>query len=119
MNKPNTGYLISHWIVAAITKKKTVYQTLSVCGMWEQYRKFMGKLNQTGLIYARKWLYQLRKNTRLTFPFLGTTWVSQYQKGKTVPESNETRDDNIRGWQWHLALRCRQTARQLCKNTIK
>ena len=39
------------------------------------------------------------KNTRLTFPFLGTTWVSQYQKGKTVPESNETRDDNIRGWQ--------------------
>jgi len=80
MNKPNTGYLISHWIVAAIPKKKTVYQTLSVCGMWEQYRKFMAKLNQTGLIYARKWPYQLRKKHPFNVPFSGDNL------GKPVPE---------------------------------
>jgi len=31
-------------------------------------------------------------------PFSGTTWVSQYQKGKTNLDFNEARDSE---WQWH------------------
>jgi len=31
-------------------------------------------------------------------PFSGTTWVSQYQKGKTNLDLNEARDSE---WQWH------------------
>ena len=31
-------------------------------------------------------------------PFSGTTWVSQYQKGKTNLDFTEARD---REWQWH------------------
>jgi len=31
-------------------------------------------------------------------PFSGTTWVSQYQKGKTNMDFNEARDSE---WQWH------------------
>jgi len=30
--------------------------------------------------------------------FSGTTWVSQYQKGKTNPDFTEARDSE---WQWH------------------
>jgi len=33
--------------------------------------------------------------------FSKTTWVSQYQKGKTTLDLNETRDDGVLGWQWH------------------
>ena len=33
--------------------------------------------------------------------FSGTTWVSQYQKGKTSLGLNEARDDGALGWQWH------------------
>jgi len=33
--------------------------------------------------------------------FSGTTWVSQYQKGKTSPDLNEARDCGVLGWQWH------------------
>jgi len=33
--------------------------------------------------------------------FSGTTWVSRYQKGKTIPNLNEARDDGVWGWQWH------------------
>ena len=36
----------------------------------------------------------LHYNTRLS----GTTWVSQYQKGKTYPDFTEARDSE---WQWH------------------
>ena len=40
--------------------------------------------------------------TRLTDSlFFGTTWVSQYQKGKTSLDLNEARDGRILGWQWH------------------
>ena len=41
----------------------------------------------------------------LLHPFNGlfsrTTWVRQYQKGKTSPDLNEARDDGVWGWQWH------------------
>jgi len=41
----------------------------------------------------------------LLHPFNGlfsrTTWVSQYQKGKTRLDLNEARDDGVLGWQWH------------------
>ena len=37
-------------------------------------------------------------HTRLTAPFSGTTWVSQYQKGKTNLDFTEARDSE---WQWH------------------
>jgi len=41
----------------------------------------------------------------LLHPFSGlfssTTWVSQYQKGKTSLDLNEPRDDGVLGWQWH------------------
>jgi len=30
-----------------------------------------------------------------------TTWVSQYQKGKTSLDLNEARDDGFFGMQWH------------------
>ena len=33
--------------------------------------------------------------------FSGTTLVSRYQKGKTSPDLNETRDDGVLGWQQH------------------
>jgi len=33
--------------------------------------------------------------------FSRTTWVSQYQKGKTSLDLNEARDDAVLGWQWH------------------
>jgi len=33
--------------------------------------------------------------------FSRTTWVSQYQKGKTSLDLNEARDDGVLGWQWH------------------
>ena len=33
--------------------------------------------------------------------FSSTTWVSQYQKGKTSLDLNEARDDVVLGWQWH------------------
>jgi len=33
--------------------------------------------------------------------FSRTTWVSQYQKGKTSLDLNETKDDGVLGWQWH------------------
>jgi len=33
--------------------------------------------------------------------FSRTTWVSQYQKGKTNLDLNEERDDQVLGWQWH------------------
>ena len=33
--------------------------------------------------------------------FSRTTWVSQYQKGKTSLDLNETRDGGVLGWQWH------------------
>jgi len=41
----------------------------------------------------------------LLHPFNGlcsrTTWVSQYQKGKTSLDLNEARDYGVWGWQWH------------------
>jgi len=42
----------------------------------------------------------------LIHPFNGglisrTTWVSQYQKGKTSLDLNEARDNGVLGWQWH------------------
>ena len=41
----------------------------------------------------------------LLHPFNGlfsrTTWVSQYQKGKTSLDLNEARDDEVSEWQWH------------------
>ena len=33
--------------------------------------------------------------------FSRTTWVSQYQKGKTSLDLNQTRDNGFLGWQWH------------------
>ena len=33
--------------------------------------------------------------------FSRTTWVSQYQKGKTSLDLNEARDDGVLDWQWH------------------
>jgi len=33
--------------------------------------------------------------------FSRTTWVSQYQKGKTSLDLNEARDNGVLGWQWH------------------
>jgi len=51
-----------------------------------------------------------------TIPFNGlfsrTTWVSQYQKGKTSLDLNETRDDGVLGWNgisinWTI---CKQSA---------
>jgi len=40
-----------------------------------------------------------------TSPFNGlfsrTTWVSQYEKGKTSLDLNEARDDGGFGMQWH------------------
>ena len=33
--------------------------------------------------------------------FSTTTWVSQYQKGKTSLDLNQARDDGVLGWQWH------------------
>jgi len=30
-----------------------------------------------------------------------TTWISQYQKGKTSLDLNEARDDGVLGMQWH------------------
>jgi len=42
---------------------------------------------------------------KLLHPFNGlfsrTTWVSQYQKGKTSLDLNEARDDGVFGMQWH------------------
>jgi len=48
----------------------------------------------------------LPPNQQLLHPFdgltfFGTTWVSQYQKGKTSLDLNEARDGRILGWQWH------------------
>jgi len=41
----------------------------------------------------------------LLHPFSGlfsrTTWVRQYQKGKTSLDLNEARDYGVLGWQWH------------------
>jgi len=37
-------------------------------------------------------------HTRLTALCSGTTWVSQYQKGKTNLDFTEARDSE---WQWH------------------
>jgi len=33
--------------------------------------------------------------------FSRTTWVCQYQKGRTTVDFNEARDDGVLGWQWH------------------
>jgi len=33
--------------------------------------------------------------------FSGTTWVSQYQEGKTSLDLHEARDDGVLGWHWH------------------
>ena len=33
--------------------------------------------------------------------FSRTTWVSQYQKGKTSLDLNKARDDGVLDWQWH------------------
>jgi len=33
--------------------------------------------------------------------FSRTTWVSQYQKGKTSLDLNEARYDGVLDWQWH------------------
>ena len=51
------------------------------------------------------WLSTNDKNKYLTlllYPFnshfFRTTWVSRYQKGRTILDFNEARDD---GWQWH------------------
>jgi len=30
-----------------------------------------------------------------------TSWASHYQKGKTSPDLNETRDYGLLGWQWY------------------
>jgi len=33
--------------------------------------------------------------------FSRTTWISQYQKGKTSVDLSEARYDLVLGWQWH------------------
>jgi len=33
--------------------------------------------------------------------FSRTTWVCQYEKRETSLDSNEARDDEVLGWQWH------------------
>jgi len=38
---------------------------------------------------------------RFSVLFSRTTWVSQYQKGKTSLDLNEARDDGVLDWQWH------------------
>ena len=70
----------------------------------------------TNTIYNDAWRYDewaatarlnSRSHTRTTtlHPFnclfSRTTWVSQYQKGKTSLDLNETKDDGVLGWQWH------------------
>jgi len=37
-------------------------------------------------------------NTHFNGPFSRTTWVCRHQKGRTILDFNEARDD---GWQWH------------------
>ena len=45
----------------------------------------------------------LNKNKKHWFDglFSKTTWVSQYQKGKSTLDFNEARDDGSLGWLWH------------------
>jgi len=49
--------------------------------------------------------YSVRILQLLLHPFNGffsrTTWVGLYQKGNTILDLNETRDDAVWGWQWH------------------
>ena len=49
--------------------------------------------------------YSVRILQLLVHPFNGffsrTTWVGLYQKGNTILDLNETRDDAVWGWQWH------------------
>jgi len=52
----------------------------------------------------------LKTDTNLTVSFSKTTWVSRHQKGKTVLDINEARDDAVEvasagpyANQWHLA----------------
>jgi len=33
--------------------------------------------------------------------FSSTTWVSRHQKGRTILDYNEARDDSVVDWQWH------------------
>jgi len=42
------------------------------------------------------------RQSSMGYPFsTRTTWISQYQKGKTSLDLNEARDDGVVGWQWH------------------
>jgi len=44
-------------------------------------------------------------------PFSGTTWVSQYQKGKTNLDFIEARDSE---WQWHQLGHMQSASMQVC-----
>jgi len=52
------------------------------------------------MLYAEKVTKRLLSSTTLNqnAPLSETTWVSQYQKGKTNLDFTETRDSE---WQWH------------------
>jgi len=46
-------------------------------------------------------LTQTTTTTTFNCLFSRTTWISQYQKGKTSLDLNEERDGGVLGWQWH------------------
>ena len=54
-----------------------------------------------GLISSEEFILLLLLLHLFNGLFSRTTWVSQYQKGKTSMDLNEARDDGVLGWQWH------------------
>ena len=67
---------------------------------WERYlTKIAGVLlEKFDIIYV---LTQTTTTTTFNGLFSRTTWVSQYQKGKTSLDLKEERDGGVLGWQWH------------------
>jgi len=72
----------------------------------------MSNLLKSSLVIYRHHNAAITTTTTL-HPFNGrfsrTTWVSQYQKGKTSLDLNEARDDGVLGRQWHRLGRTLQT----------
>ena len=54
-----------------------------------------------GLISSEEFILLLLLLHLFNGLFSRTTWVSQYQKGKTSMDLNEARDVGVLGWQWH------------------